>query len=321
MLLDVQNLSITFDTQAGPLKAVREISFSIEKGETLGIVGESGCGKSITSLALMGLLPETAHVSADQLNFAYSPLLSLKEKQWQKIRGAEIGMIFQDPMSALNPCFNVEQQLMETLLIHKNLTRAEARERSIELLDQVGIPAPKERLKAYPHELSGGMSQRVMIAMAIACNPSLLIADEPTTALDVTIQDQILKLLKKLQKQNNMAMILVTHDLAVVANHSDQIQVMYAGEIVEKGITREIIEYPRHPYTYGLLNSLPATGHAFREPLPSITGIVPDLFSRSPGCQFRPRCFKAQKKCQENPPLELGQGRELRCYLPIEEKE
>lgn len=301
MLLEINNLSISFKTSKGTLEAVRDISFHLNEGETLGIVGESGCGKSITNLALMGLIPDTGKVQAEKLLFNGNNLLSLSSKKWQQIRGSDIAMIFQDPMSALNPSFTVGYQIEETLKLHSpELNKIQRYEKCIELLDQVGIPAPEERIKSYAHELSGGMSQRVMIAMAIACNPKLLIADEPTTALDVTIQDQILKLLKDLQKKNNMAMILVTHDLGVVAQNADRIQVMYAGEIVETANAKEIVQDPKHPYTIGLLKSLPGKEVPFRSKLSSIKGMVPDLHHRQNGCQFAPRCEYQKNECLES---------------------
>lgn len=321
MLLDVQNLNLKFHTSKGILHAIRDLSFNIKQGETLGIVGESGCGKSITNLALMGLLPDTAELTADKLEFEGKKLLSLKEKEWQKIRGADIAMIFQDPMTALNPSFTVGYQIEETLELHrKDLTKAQRKEFVFELLDQVGIPAPRERAKSYAHELSGGMSQRVMIAQAIACNPKLLVADEPTTALDVTIQDQILKLLKDIQAKNNMAMILVTHDLGVVAENADRIQVMYAGEVIETGTSNEVIHSPKHPYTKGLLESLPGNGDtSFRSPLSSIAGMVPDLRQRPDGCQFNPRCFKASDDCRISRPILNKEDHKVSCFFPMDE--
>lgn len=322
MLLSVKDLTIQFETKRGTLSAVRNISFDLKQGETLGVVGESGCGKSITNLALMNLLAENSLVTASEVKFEGFDLLNLKEKQWQKLRGKEMAMIFQDPMSALNPSFTVGYQLEETLKIHEPALSKEQRyQRCLELLKQVGIPAPESRLTSYAHELSGGMSQRVMIAMAIACRPKLLIADEPTTALDVTIQDQILRLLKDLQKEYNMAMIFVTHDLGVVAKVSDKIQVMYAGEIVEAGPTKDILKNPHHPYTRGLLRSLP--GHkktTFRAPLASISGIVPGLHARPVGCQFHPRCELAKEDCLNHPGLKQGKHstHQVRCYFPVE---
>lgn len=319
MLLKVKNLSISFSTPKGVITAVRNISFELKQGETLGVVGESGCGKSLTNLAIMGLLPNNATVTADQLEFNGIDLLKLKESRWQEIRGGEMSMIFQDPMSALNPCFTVKKQICETLKIHSKISDKEATEKAKDLLNLVGIPAPTERLRCYPHELSGGMSQRVMIAMAIACNPKLLIADEPTTALDVTIQDQILRLLKDLQEKTNMAMILVTHDLGVVAQNANYIQVMYAGEIVESAPAHSIVAEAIHPYTRGLLKSLPGTHTKFRQRLPSIEGMVPDLFSRPLGCQFAPRCELARHECHHGHPALEGDIHAWRCPFALEE--
>ena len=324
MLLEVENLSISFETKSGLLEAVRGISFQLDEGETLGIVGESGCGKSITNLAIMGLLAPNAIVKADKLVFQGQNLLALKERQLQKVRGGQMGMIFQDPMTALNPSFTVGFQIDETLKVHeRDLSKKDRLDRSMQLMEQVGIPAPGQRLKAYAHELSGGMSQRVMIAMAIACNPKLLIADEPTTALDVTIQDQILTLLKDLQEKHNMAMILVTHDLGVVAQNSDRLQVMYAGEVVETGLTSSLIANPNHPYTCGLLASLPGREErAFRSSLPSIKGLVPDLTARPIGCQFSPRCEYSDEKCKnEFPGLTEINEKKLRCFHPVEKEQ
>ncbi len=319
MLLEIKNLSIDFETSQGLLKAVRQLSFQLEQGETLGVVGESGCGKSITNLALMGLLPPTAQLCADKMQFAGNDLLSLREKDWQRLRGKDIAMIFQDPMSALNPCFSIGFQIEETLKIHHpEMTKKKRRARVLELLESVGIPDPQERTKAYAHELSGGMSQRVMIAMAIASNPKLLIADEPTTALDVTIQDQILTLLKDIQKENHMGLIFVTHDLGVVTRIADQIQVMYAGEIVEKGAAQKLINSPQHPYTEGLLNSLPSRqATSFRQKLPSIPGLVPNLTHRPSGCQFSPRCSYSQEECLHRTPMLVSyDDRLVRCPFP-----
>lgn len=300
MLLSVKNLSISFDTENGRFEAVRNISFSVDKNQTLGVVGESGCGKSLTNLALMGLLPKEAKITADELTFDGLDLLSINEKKWSVIRGKKIGMIFQDPMSALNPCFSVRYQLEEAIRSnHVGIPSDQVYPMALDLLDMVGIPDSKSRIECYPYELSGGMAQRVMIAMAISGHPKLLIADEPTTALDVTIQLQILKLLKEIQQKNNMSIIFVSHDLNVISKVSDEVQVMYAGEIVEKGTRDHIISDHRHPYTNGLLKSLPGS-QLDKSQLYSIPGIVPDLKSRPNGCQFAPRCPQVKEECQQN---------------------
>ncbi|MFA6238639.1 MAG: ABC transporter ATP-binding protein [Bacteriovorax sp.] len=316
-LLNIKNLNIYFksDKNPRPIHAVRDLSFSLKHGEMLGVVGESGSGKSITNLALMGILGESAIVSASECNFSGKELLQLKEREFQKVRGGEIAMIFQDPMTALNPFLTVEFQIVETILAHLNISKAEAKNRATELLLQVGITSPKDRLKSYPFELSGGMAQRVMIAMAISTGPKLLIADEPTTALDVTIQKQILTLIKTLQEKNNMAVILVTHDLGVVSEFSERIQVMYAGEIVETGVTADLIKHPRHPYTFGLLSSRPgAVERPAKSLLPSIAGIVPSFHQRPAGCQFHPRCIHMQEDCKKyDIPLING----FRCIHPM----
>ena len=323
MLLEVERLSLSFEKKDGTLwQAVRDISFVLREGESLGIVGESGCGKSLTSLALMGLLPDTAVLKAKSIVFNERNHLTLTQKQWRKIRGEEMAMIFQDPMSALNPCFTVGFQIEEVFAVHKpELSKKERREAALDLLDQVGIPAPKMRIHSFPHELSGGMSQRVMIAMAIACKPKLLIADEPTTALDVTIQGQIMNLLKTLQEKYRMAMILISHDLGIVAQNADRIQVMYAGEIVESAPTESVIASPAHPYTYGLIRSLPGReATPFREELPSIEGIVPDLRERPQGCQFHPRCEFVKDDCKKSVPINRERDSKIvRCLYPLGE--
>jgi len=318
-LLKAKNLQIQFTTKKGLITAVRDVTFTIEEGETLGVVGESGCGKSITNMAIMGLLPENAIVTADELSFNGVDLLSLSEKGWQDIRGGKMGMIFQDPMNSLNPCYTVEQQIDEVLQIHcPELNKEQRTEKVLSLLYDVGIPAPKDRLNAYPHELSGGMSQRVMIAMAIACNPKLLIADEPTTALDVTVQQQILELIEKLQKDHNMSVIFVSHDLSVVKDITKKIQVMYAGEIIEAGMTKNIIDNPEHPYTKGLLDSIPSFHESKDDELFSIPGLVPDLHARPKGCQFEGRCFHKKDDCSAKwPVLESGDDRVFRCLYPL----
>lgn len=325
-LLEIQDLTVQFNTLRGPLKAVDRVSLSISEGETLGIVGESGCGKSITSLALMGLLPPTANVTAARLSFMSKDLMAMPESERRKMRGGDVAMIFQDPMTSLNPSFTVGYQIIETLREHaragEDSSAAHLKERAIELLRQVGIPAPETRLDSYPHQLSGGMSQRVMIAIAIACRPKLLIADEPTTALDVTIQAQILRLLKDLQKKFGMALILITHDLGVVSQMADRIVVMYAGQVVEVGPAAQLMAAPSHPYTEGLLKCLPVShgesGH--RKPLPTIGGMVPDLTRRPSGCQLSPRCPYVQTPCRtgEPPLLEVAPGRDSKCLFPLD---
>ena len=320
MLLEVENLSINFETARGRLMALREISFQMDLGETLGVVGESGCGKSITNLALMGLLPSTASVSADKMSFLGRDLLSLRERGWRELRGSGIAMIFQDPMSALNPSLSVGFQLEETLKIHHpRMTRGERREKAMDLLNLVGISDVRERIKSYAHELSGGLSQRVMIAMAISGEPRLLIADEPTTALDVTIQNQILRLLKGIQKKSQMGLIFVTHDLGVVSQMADQIHVMYAGEIVERGSTQDIICRPCHPYTEGLLHSVPhQESHSFRQRLSFIPGLSPKLTEKIDACLFSPRCSYVQSLCQaQKPDLTKVGEQSFRCFFPI----
>jgi oligopeptide/dipeptide ABC transporter ATP-binding protein len=321
MLLEVNNLNIYFKTEDKNknVHAVRNFNFTVNEGEILGVVGESGSGKSITNLALMGILPDTAIVTADHLKFNGTNLLSLSEKEWTHIRGGEIAMIFQDPMTALNPFLTIEYQLVETILAHQSMSKRTAREYAIKLLEDVGITSPVDRLKAYPFELSGGMAQRVMIAQALSSRPKLLIADEPTTALDVTIQKQILTLIRNLQKKNNMAVILVTHDLGIVAEYSDRIQVMYAGEMVESGLTSKVIETPLHPYTKGLLNSRPDSRNIKpKSKLPSISGIVPQFSDRPNGCQFHPRCIYKSEICESNAIL-LNEvdGRNVRCVKNV----
>ena len=320
-LLEVKNLSVEFETRRGPLKALDQVSFELNAGETLSLVGESGCGKSITSLAIMGLLADNGRVTSGDIVYSGNSLLKLSEAELRKLRGRDLAMIFQDPMTSLNPAFTVGQQLTETIFAHEGGTQSALQARARELLVQVGIPAPDERLNAYPHQLSGGMSQRVMIAMAIACRPKVLIADEPTTALDVTIQAQILELLRKLQREQNMGLILITHDLGIVAETADRVMVMYAGQVVEGGGTREIIENPTHPYTRALLDSLPGAHagieKAHRSKLPSISGMVPDLARRPSGCQFHPRCAYADDQCKTFGPALTGDTRRVRCFKPL----
>lgn len=312
-VLDIKNLSVDFDG----FKAVVDVDLSLDRGKILGIVGESGSGKSVTQLALMGLIPYPGIVKADTLCFNNHDLLSLSKQKKRKITGKEIAMIFQEPMTSLNPCFTVEFQLTEAIKIHEGGSRKQQRQRAIELLQQVGIPAPEERLKSFPHQLSGGISQRVMIAMAIACNPTLLIADEPTTALDVTIQAQILDLLIDLQKKNNMALILITHDMAVIAETVEDVVVMYAGQVVEKNTADHIFTAPRHPYTDALLNSLPERNVNSKR-LPTIPGLVPGKYDRPTGCLFHPRCKFAKKKCATTVPSYTKEGDSaFRCHFPL----
>jgi oligopeptide/dipeptide ABC transporter ATP-binding protein len=322
-LLSVSNLSIDFKTAQGQVEALRDISFQVQAGESLGIVGESGSGKSVTSLALFDLLATNAVIKSGRVVFQGRDLFAMSAAEKQKLRGREMAMIFQDPMTALNPCFTVEQQIGEVLEIHLGLSKSARREKVTELLGQVGIQNPSERLSAYPHELSGGMSQRVMIAMAMACRPKLIVADEPTTALDVTIQKQILDLLKQLRVKHQMAMILVSHDLGVIAAHTDRMLVMYAGEIVEQGKAQEVIQNPLHPYTEGLLKCLPSkhvkTSEDFR--LPTIRGLVPSLFQRPQGCQLAPRCDYKKDGCESSTIFLSSRGdREVRCLYPLESK-
>ncbi|MBJ7549090.1 dipeptide ABC transporter ATP-binding protein [Marinomonas ostreistagni] len=312
-LLKLENLSVTF----GNFRAVDQISYSVNEGEVLGIVGESGSGKSVSSLSLMGLIDYPGKVSADELTFMDQDLLSMPEAQRRKITGSDIAMIFQDPMTSLNPCFTVGYQIIEALKTHQGGTKKELKNRAIELLTLVGIPAPETRLSAYPHQLSGGMSQRVMIAIAIACNPKLLIADEPTTALDVTIQAQIIDLLIDLQEQKQMGLVLITHDLALVAEVAHRVIVMYAGQIVESGPASEVFSAPQHPYTQALLASLPesAAGKARLEALP---GVVPGQYDRPKGCLLSPRCPYATDHCRNVEPTSQGPlERQVKCHTPL----
>ncbi|MGF1608964.1 MAG: ABC transporter ATP-binding protein [Kiloniellales bacterium] len=318
-LLEIRNLSVEFPTVRGSFRAVDGIDLTLEEGDLLGVVGESGSGKSVTMLAVMGLLPPVAVVTADRLAFDGRDLLGLSAAERRHIVGKDMAMIFQEPMTSLNPCFTVGFQIMESLQVHEALTRTERRRRAIELLQQVGIPAPEGRLGSFPHQLSGGMSQRVMIAMAIACNPRLLIADEPTTALDVTIQAQILDLLLRLQRERGMALVLITHDMAVVAETARRVNVMYAGQQVETRSVERLFDRPRHPYTAALLDALPERSLGKRR-LPTIAGVVPGAGDRPQGCLFNPRCRYAQERCrQEQPRLEAdGDGR-VRCFYPLDD--
>ena len=316
-LLTVENLSVSFGDEKAPFKAVDRVSYTVNEGEVLGIVGESGSGKSVSSLAIMGLIDFPGRVTAEKLHFNQNDLLALKPKEKQKIVGADIAMIFQDAMTSLNPSYTVGYQIMEALKVHQGGSKAARRERAIELLSLVGIPDPKSRLEVYPHQLSGGMSQRVMIAMAIACNPKLLIADEPTTALDVTIQAQIIDLLLELQRKENMALILITHDLALVAESAHRIIVMYAGQVVEEGRAEEIFKSPLHPYTQALLKSLPEFAEG-KSRLQSLPGVVPGKYDRPQGCLLNLRCPYATEKCRTvEPELIQLNGRQVKCHTPL----
>ncbi len=316
-LLEIKNLSVAFRTTRGLFTAVDKVSLNIEAGDIVSIVGESGSGKSVSMLALMGLLPWTAKVTADVLKFDGKDLLTISKKERRQIIGKEISMIFQEPMTSLNPCFTVGFQIKEALRTHLNMSKKECQERAEELLNLVGIPEPRKRLSVFPHQMSGGMNQRVMIAMAIACNPRLLIADEPTTALDVTIQAQILDLLLKLQDENKMSLVLITHDMGVVAETAKRVVVQYAGQQVEKQDVQDLFTNPHHPYTSALLAALPE--RATSKKLPSIAGVVPGQFDRPEGCLFSPRCNFATDMCMKTRPEEAGLelGRAL-CHYPLD---
>ena len=317
-LLVIENLTVAFDTADGPFRAVDGVSLTCDRGEVLSIVGESGSGKSVAMLALMGLLPWTATVTADRLVFDGTDLTGLAPRKRRRVIGKEIAMIFQEPMTSLNPCFTVGYQIGESLRVHMGMDRAARRARTIELLDLVGIPAPEDRLRAFPHQLSGGMSQRVMIAMSLACDPKLLIADEPTTALDVTIQAQILDLLKRLHDERGMALILITHDMGVVAETAERVSVQYAGRKVEEQPVRPLFATPRHPYTQALLSALPERARV-RERLPSILGTVPGQGARPPGCQFAPRCRYHAPPCDAGATRQGPDWGQALCNYPLDD--
>ena len=316
-LLEVKNLNTSFHIGVGTVHAVRGISFHVAQGESVGIVGESGSGKSVTMLSVTGLLPNYAEVSADTILFDGRELTKLSKKQLRALHGSEIGMIFQDPMTSLNPLFTVESQLTEPLKIHRGMDRQSARARALELLRQVDIPNPEARLKQYPHELSGGLRQRVMIATAIACEPKMIIADEPTTALDVTIQAQILELLQALKRESNASIIMITHDMGVIASMCSRILVMYGGTICEQGDVREIFYGAKHPYTWGLLNSIPKVHQKRGEKLVPITGTPPDMLQPPAGCPFSPRCRYCMPVCRAYmPPVTaLSETHSVACHL------
>jgi oligopeptide transport system ATP-binding protein len=320
MLLEVRNLHTMFATSDGIVNAVNGISYTLKPGEALGLVGESGCGKSVSALSLMRLIPNPpGKITHGEIIFNGRDLLKLSDEQIRRVRGKEIAMIFQDPMTSLNPVLTIGRQISEALELHENMNPSQARERTIELLELVGIPSARSRVNDYPHQFSGGMRQRVMIAMALSCNPKLLIADEPTTALDVTIQAQILDLIARLRKEFGMAVILITHDLGVVAGVCERINVMYAGHIVESGRSEELFANPRHPYTLGLLRSVPRIDQPRKERLIPIEGLPPDLIDAPPGCPFAPRCAFALERClEENPELEtVGPAHVAACWVDV----
>ena len=316
-LLDIQQLSVEFGAKGRGFRAVDSLDLALDRGQVLGIVGESGSGKSVAMMAMMGLLAGQGRVEAERLQFDGQDLLRISDRQRRKILGKDMAMIFQDPMTSLNPCFTVGYQLEEVLREHMGLRGAAARARALELLQMVEIPGAQHRLDSFPHQFSGGMAQRVMIAMAIACNPKLLIADEPTTALDVTIQAQIMELLVQLQKAQNMALILITHDLAVVAEVAQRVAVMYAGQMVEQGEVARLFRAPAHPYTAALLQSVPEHSRGARR-LHTLAGIVPGQHDRPSGCLLSPRCPSVQDRCRsERPPMLSQDGERVRCFFPL----
>ncbi len=315
-ILSIENLVTSFKITGNYINAVDRISFKVKEGKTLGIVGESGCGKSVTSLSIMRLIPEPpGKITSGKIIFENKNILELSDNEMRSIRGNKMSMIFQEPMTSLNPVYTIGNQIAEVFTLHKGVSKKEALELSIEMLNQVRIPSPEKRIDNYPHELSGGMRQRIMIAIALACKPKLLIADEPTTALDVTIQAQILALINTLQKENNMSVVLITHDLGVVAETCDDVVVMYAGKIVERASAQELFSSPKHPYTLGLLNSIPKLGEK-KKRLHTIPGIVPSLGNLPKGCRFQDRCPLVSAECKIVEPelVKLESGREAACF-------
>jgi oligopeptide/dipeptide ABC transporter ATP-binding protein len=322
-LLEVKNLNVRFATEDGVVRAVDGVDFSLARGQVLGIVGESGSGKSVTAMTILGLTRGTNTRFEGEVLYKGQNLLTMSEARLRTFRGNEIAMIFQDPMTSLNPVYKVGDQIVEAIVAHQSATKRQARNRAVELLRQVGIPNPQQRVDDYPHQFSGGMRQRAMIAMGLSCNPDVLIADEPTTALDVTIQAQILELIDKLKDDFDSAVILITHDLGVVAEVADEIIVMYAGRIVERGSKREVFYNPQHPYTWGLLGSIPRLDRPKPKKLHSIRGMPPSLINPPKGCKFRPRCPFAFEKCEEEPALESRvEDRDHldRCWLGVDDK-
>ncbi len=324
VLLDVKDLKTYFYTEDGVVKAVDGVSFRIHKGEVLGLVGESGCGKSVTSLSVMRLVDAPGKVVGGQIIFKGEDLLKKTPEQMRKIRGSEMAMIFQEPMTALNPVYTIGNQISEAILLHQDVNEEEAKKKTIEMLDLVGIPDPPKRFDEYPHEMSGGMRQRAMIAMAMSCNPDLLISDEATTALDVTIQAQVLELMKDLQRKTGTAILFITHDLALIAEMADTVAVAYMGKIVEYSSVRNIFKKPRHPYTYGLLKSIPSLLiKKTKQHLPAIEGMVPSPYHMPKGCYFNPRCPFATDNCRREMPelKETEPGHLVRCFHPVEVEE
>ena len=316
MLLSVKNLSTEFPVKKGIVKAVEDVSFDVDAGEILAIVGESGSGKSVTSLSVMGLLAEPGHVAGGSMEFEGKDLVHLSERDYRALRGNDMAMIFQEPMTSLNPVYRVGKQIVEAIRTHENVSKKEARERAIDMLRKVGIPSPEKRIDDYPHQMSGGMRQRVMIAMALSCNPKLLIADEPTTALDVTIQAQILDLLRRLRDDTGMAVLLITHDLGVVSETADRVVVMYCGQVVEEAEVRTLFDHPMHPYTLGLLKSIPRLEDDDSKRLYMIKGMVPNPLEMPPGCHFSDRCDSCMDICLEKIPNMVDiVGHKVRCFL------
>lgn len=316
-LLEVDQIQVAFQTEQGELISVDEVSFELCSGETLGIVGESGCGKSVTSLSIMGLLGARGSVTRGEIRFKGTALTDCTENQLRNLRGSEMSMIFQEPMTSLNPVIPIGEQIAETVRLHQKKSRKEAKAIAVDMLKRVGIPRPEAMMKEYPHALSGGMRQRVMIAITLVCRPRLLIADEPTTALDVTIQAQILELMKQLQQESGAAIMLITHDLGIVAEMADQVIVMYAGQVVEQADVFTLFRAPRHPYTQGLMKSIPRLDQPPKERLFAIPGSVPSLTELPSGCRFHPRCPLADGRCEEEQPALtlVGNGQRVRCWM------
>ena len=318
LLLEVEDLSVSFHTEAGRVRAIDRVSFSIEPGEVLGIVGESGCGKSVTAMSLMRLLPQpSSRIESGSINFRGTDVVKLPQKELFSLRGHKMAMVFQEPMTALNPVYRIGRQMREIFRLHfPSMDPLSVHKKCVSLLEKVGIPEPEKRLTEYPHQLSGGMRQRVMIAMALSCEPDLLIADEPTTALDVTTQAQILDLIMRLREERGMGVILITHDLGVIAEVCEKVLVMYAGKVAEKASVKELFSQPRHPYTRGLLGSMPSLSAKRKSPLRTIDGMVPPLMDMPPGCRFADRCDLVSAKCRKESPARslLEGGRFVHCY-------